>query len=124
MKSKLFVLGACAVAASGLVGCATAPIPTDKLARAQETIRIAESAPPSIEPKGTNHLDLAKAELQRGKKLMIDGHNDKAKWALMRAQADGEVAVYQAQARAAKTDAQATLDAIKQAMTQMQQEGH
>lgn len=127
MKTKLFVLGTCVLVA-GLAGCAatSGPVPTDKLARAQETVRIAESTPP-MDPKSAQHLQLAKAQLAEGKRLMIDGKNERAKWALMRAQADGEVAVYQAQAHAAKADAQATLDAINQAMSQMQmqmQGGH
>ena len=119
MKTMLFVLGVC------VVGCgATTPVPTDKLARAQETVRIAEAAPPaSMDPNSAQHLQLAKDQLKHGKKLMLDGKNEQAKWALMRAQADGELAVYQAQAQAAKADAQATLDAIAQAMTLMQQEG-
>lgn len=119
MKKTLFALGLC------VAGCgAASPVPTDTLARAQETVRIAEAAPPaSMDPNAAQHLQLAKDQLKQGKRLMLDGKNEQAKWALMRAQADGELAVYQAQAHAAKTDAQATLDAIAQAMTQMQQEG-
>ncbi|HVH46951.1 MAG TPA: DUF4398 domain-containing protein [Labilithrix sp.] len=124
MKTKMFVLGALALVGC-LVGCGAAtPVPADKLARAQETVRIAEAAPTAmVDPKAAQHLQLAKEQLQHGKKLMIDGDNDEAKWVLMRAQADGEVAVYQAQAQAAKADAQATLDAIKQAMSMMKEGG-
>lgn len=125
MKTKLIAFGASVVGATGLVGCAaTTPVPADKLARAQETVRLAEAAPPaSMDTKAAQHLQLAKDQLTHGRKLVLEGKNEQARWALMRAQADGELAVYQAQAQAAKNDAQVTLDAIAQQITQMQQEG-
>jgi hypothetical protein len=127
MKTNVNVVGACVCGALAIAGCgATAPVPTDKLARAQETVRIAESAPSaSMDPTTAYHLQLAKGQLDHGKKLMIDGDNEHAKWALSRAQADAELAVYLAQAQAAKADARATLDAIALTISEMQQqEGH
>lgn len=128
MKTKMFAWGACALCVMGLggmTGCAaTSPVPADKLARAQETVRIAETAPvTSTDPKTIEHQQIARKELEQGKKLILKGKNHDAKWALMRAQADGELAVYQAQAQQAKQEAQQTLDVITQAMSQMQMQG-
>ena len=113
------------VAASLLVGCATAaPIPADKLARAQESVRHAEEAPEvAADPQATAHLTLAKNQLRSAKKLMVDGHNEDARWALMRAASDAEAALALAHAETARHDAQQTIEAIRQAMTLMQQEG-
>jgi Domain of unknown function (DUF4398) len=119
--SSVVLLAAGAV----LAGCgATTPVPTDKLARAQETLRQAEATPAvATDPKAVQHLQLAKDQLNYGKKLMLDGDNQDAKWVLMRAQADAEAALYLAHAQAAKDDAQQTIEAIRQAMALMQQEG-
>lgn len=120
MKTKMLV-GLAAV----LAGCgATTPIPADKLARAQETVRLAEAMPSTAtDPRALQHLQLAKSQLDHGKKLMIDGENEDAKWVLMRAESDARAALYLAHAQAAKTDAQQTIEAIRQAMSTMQQGG-
>ena len=108
-----------------LTGCgAGVPVPADKLARAQEAVRHAEEAPEvAADPTSSMHLQLARNQLQYAKKLMSDAHNEDARWALMRAEADAEAALHLAQAEASRMDAQKTIDAIRQAMTLMQQEG-
>ncbi len=113
------------VAASALVGCgASAPIPIDKLTRAQESVRHAEETPEVVAaPQAFAHLTLAKNQLQYAKKLMADGHNEDAHWTLMRAESDAQAALSLAHAEAARVDAQQTIDAVRQAMTLMQQEG-
>jgi predicted small lipoprotein YifL len=120
MKTMMLV-----AAVTALAGCGAAtPVPADKLARAQETLRQAEAMPTTAtDPKAMQHLQLAKNQLQYAKKLMTEGENEDAKWVLMRADADAEAALYLAHAQAAKTDAQQTIDAIRQAMALMQQEG-
>jgi hypothetical protein len=113
--------------AAGVVlgGCgAAAPVPADKLARAQESLRRAEDMPEvAADPTSAMHLTLAKNQMQYAKKLMVDGHNEDARWVLMRAESDGEAALYLAHAEAARADAQKTIDAIRQAMALMQQGG-
>jgi len=120
MKTMLLV-----VAVAALAGCGAAtPVPADKLARAQETVRLAEMMPTTAsDPKALQHLQLAKNQLEHGKKLMIDGENEDAQWVLLRAESDAKAALYLSQAHAAKADAQQTIEAIRQAMTAMQQGG-
>lgn len=120
MKTMMLV-----VAVAALAGCgATTPVPADKLARAQQTVRLAEAMPTtSTDPKSLQHLQLAKSQLEHGKKLMIDGDNGDAQWVLQRAEADAKAALYLSHAQAAKADAQQTIEAIRQAMSAMQQQG-
>lgn len=120
MKTMMLV-----VAVAALGGCGAArPVPADKLARAQETVRLAEMMPTtSSDPKALQHLQLAKNQLEHGKKLMIDGDNEDAQWVLLRAESDAKAALYLSHAQAAKTDAQQTIEAIRQAMSAMQQGG-
>ena len=120
MKTMMLV-----VAGVVLAGCgATTPVPADKLARAQQTVRLAEAMPTtSTDPKALQHLQLAKNQLEQGKKLMIDGENDDAQWVLMRAESDAKAALYLSHAQAARSDAQQTIESIRQAMSAMQQQG-
>jgi len=120
MKTMMLVIAGVVLAGCG----ATTPIPADKLARAQQTVRLAEAMPAtSADPKSLQHLQLAKNQLEQGKKLMIDGENDDAQWVLMRAESDAKAALYLSHAQAAKADAQQTIEAIRQAMSAMQQQG-
>ena len=113
MKTILFV-----VAVAALAGCGgTTPVPTYKLARAQEMVRNAEAMPTvATDPKATQHLQLAKSQLDHAKRLMIDGENEDARWVLMRAEADAEAALYLSLAQAVKLDAQQTIESIRQSM--------
>lgn len=120
MKTIMLVVSGVALAGCG----ATKPVPADKLARAQETVRLAEASPAtSTDPKALQHLQLAKSQLDRGKKLMIDGESEDAQWVLMRAESDAKAALYLSHARAAKADAQQTIEAIQHAMSAMEQQG-
>lgn len=121
MKTMKLALVAISLA---MAACATAPVPADRLSRAQETVRLAEELPATkADPKAVHHLQLAKDQLKQAKQLMVAGKNGTAKWVLMRAEADGEAALYLARAHAAKLDAQSTLESIRQAMALMKQEG-
>ncbi|MBX3260474.1 MAG: DUF4398 domain-containing protein [Labilithrix sp.] len=113
-----------AVAAVVLAGCgATTPVPADALTRAQQTVRSAEAMPTTaLDPKAMQHLQLAKDQLSYGKRLLVEGENGDARWVLMRAEADAEAALYLAHAEVAKTDARQTIEAIRQAMSLVQQQ--
>ena len=122
MKTMMLVTALFALTTSAaLAGCGAAtPVPADKLARAQEAVRQADELPATAnDPNALTHLQLAKNQLQYAKRLMIDGHNEDAKWVLMRAEADASAARDLAQAQAAKSDAQQTIDAIRAAMSMM-----
>ncbi|HVJ89262.1 MAG TPA: DUF4398 domain-containing protein [Labilithrix sp.] len=112
------------VTAAALAGCATSPVPADKLARTQEVVSTAESIPAtSTDAKAAEHLQLAKEQLRHAKRLMIEGDNDDARWALMRAESDAEAAISLAQAQTASADAQMTIEQVRQAMRSMQEKG-
>lgn len=116
MKTMLPLLAIAATAA----GCATTPIPADKLARSQAAISSAEELNAAAEPQAALHLKLAKEQLAQAKKLMIDGENKEARLVLLRAEADGEAAMNLARAKSAQVEAQKTVTAIQEQMTQIQ----
>ncbi len=113
-----------AVAAMLVAGCGAAtPVPADALTRAQQTVRSAEAMPTTaLDPKAMQHLQLAKDQLSYGKRLLVEGENADARWVLMRAEADAEAALYLAHAEAAKADARQTIEAVRQAMSAVQQQ--
>lgn len=108
------------VIAAAAAGCATTPIPADKLSRSQSAITAAEEMNAAAEPQAALHLKLAKQQLAQAKKLMIDGENDKASMILLRAESDGEAALNLARAKSAQTEAQQTIGMIQQQMAQIQ----
>jgi hypothetical protein len=126
MKTWVRIAWAPAVAifavACATTGCATTPVPADKLARTHQAVEHAEAMHAEADPRAAVHLRLAKQNLEQARLQMRNGDNKKATWYLTRAEADAEAALYLAHARAAKVDAEKTIDAIRQA-TQMLQQG-
>lgn len=102
-----------------LAGCATTPVPADKLARSQTLVDAAEQARADAEPRATVHLQLAKEQLRTARRSMMAGENRTAEWTLRRAEADAEAALALAQAHTAKVDATRTIEAIRQAKSMM-----
>lgn len=107
-----------------VTGCASTPVPADKLARSQALVETAEQVHAEADPRAAVHLQLAKDQLKSARDLMRDGDNRSAVWVLRRAEADAEAALAIAHAQTAKADAQRTIDAVKQAMSMMQSGGH
>src|SRR5690349_7423763 len=118
MKTMSLVVAAAAIAFSG---CATTPVPAYRLARSEAAVKSAEEMNASADPRAAMHLKHAKEQLADAKNLMKNGDNRTARLVLMRAEADGEVAVNLARAHAAQIDAQQTIAAVRQAMMQMQE---
>jgi hypothetical protein len=121
MIMKRIIFAALAVALG--VGCASSPVPADKLARSQASVRSAEEQGAQADPRAAIHLKLAKEQLAEAKKLMKDGDNEAAKNVLLRAEADGDAALNIARATAAEADATRTIQAIQQAKVQLSTEG-
>lgn len=101
-------------------GCASMPIPADKLSRSQSAIAAAEEMNAASEPQAALHLKLAKEQLSQGKKFMIEGENKAASQVLLRAESDGEAALALARAKSAQLEAQKAITAIQEQMTQIQ----
>ena len=87
MKTLLMSL-----AAVGLVGCASAPMPAVELQRAEASIRGAEELGALGVPDARLHLEMAKDQDARGKKMVADG-DARGALVLARAAADAELAM-------------------------------
>lgn len=109
------------VVAAALAGCATTPVPADKLARSQAAVKSAEEMDASSDPRAAIHLKLAKDQLAEATRLMKAGQNKSASLILLRAEADGEAALNLARAHYAELDAQRTIEAVKAVMMQMKE---
>jgi hypothetical protein len=106
-----------------IAGCASSPIPADKYARSQASVKAAEELNAESEPQAAFHLRLAKEQLAHGKKLMKEGDNKNASLVLLRAESDGEAALNIARAKSEQAEAQRTITQIQEQMAQMQRSG-
>jgi len=88
-KPKLMMMGALALSAA----CAGAPAPTDRLTTATTSVRVAQETGATHVPNAELHLRLAQEQLDKGRKLMDEGENEKADLMLKRAHADAELAI-------------------------------
>lgn len=101
------------LAASALVaGCASYPMPVDRLAQAEAAARSAHETGANAVPQGQLYLRLAKEEIARAQSLMEDKQNERADYVLMRAQSDAELALAEAREAQAHADAKMALEKI------------
>src|SRR5262249_18072178 len=101
-----------AVAFVALLGCASTPAPTERMATAEASIRGAQEVGATGEPQAALHLRLAQEQLAKAKGLIASGDNEAADRMLLRARADGELALALARANAAQVAAQQSLEQI------------
>lgn len=119
IKTTAFIVLAAAAA-----GCATTPVPADKLSRATAAIRSAEEMNASAYPGAALHLQLAREELAQAKQILRDGGgNERAQFVLLRSEADAEAALNLAREVSAKVEAQRILENVRQVRAQMQMGG-
>jgi Domain of unknown function (DUF4398) len=104
-------------------GCAASlPPPTQRLADAQAVERSAREVGANHSPAGQLALKNTQDQIAQAKKAMADGDNERADALLVRAQADGELALAQARETLAHGDRQeATQDAADQKATNIGQ---
>ena len=102
MRSACFFVGA-ALLAGGCGG--SFPTPSERLAQAESASRGAKELGADGEPNAALHLKMASDQIKQAKDLMEHGDNKRADALLVRAQADGELALQMA--KAAKTRAEA-----------------
>ncbi len=101
-----------ALVASLAVACGSSPPPTARYASATSSVRAAKEVGAENTPDAQLHLKMAEDELGTARRLMNDGHNDKAAWVLARSQSDAELSLAlarEADARAAADQANAQL---------------
>jgi hypothetical protein len=73
--------------------CAGAPAPTERLTTAEAAIRGAKEIDAQNLPRGALHLKLAREQVELAKRYIADDRNEGADLALLRAQADAELAI-------------------------------
>jgi hypothetical protein len=102
---------AVAILATALIaGCATVPLRTEA---STSGIRAAEEVGALQVPRAALHLQLAKEELAKAKVLAADGKKDQARYLLLRAEADAELAVALSREDAEKSAAQAAVERVR-----------
>ena len=87
-----------------LVGCASAPAPLKEVADSGAAIRSADEMGARDVPAAALHLQLAREHYDRARTLVKDDEPTQARYALMRAEADAEVALALAKEHRAKME--------------------
>lgn len=116
MNAKLSLpqLSLLAAIVGGTVGCASTPVPSDRVASTTAAVRAAEEVGASGNPSAALHLKLAKDQLEQARTLINDNDNRRATMVLLRAEADAEVAVALAKEANLRGEAQQALDQVQQ----------
>lgn len=97
-------------------GCSST-LPPDRVAEPRAAIRAATEMGAQNNPQAALHLKLAQDQVTRADALLKDGDKDKAGWALMRADADAELALALAKEEKLKgevSEAQKRIQDLKQ----------
>lgn len=98
--------------AAAVAGCASTP-PINKEA-STSAIRAAEEVGASSIPSASLYLQLAKEELENAKALAAKGDKEQAESMLLRAQADGELAVALSRGEADRAEATRAIEQVRQ----------
>jgi hypothetical protein len=80
------------LAALGLAGCAAVPLPPDRLEHSEASIRGAEEVGALGVPAARLHLEMAKDQTDKAKKMAANG-DDRAVLVLARGESDAELAL-------------------------------
>jgi Domain of unknown function (DUF4398) len=95
------------------VGCGSYPAPTARMATSEAAVRAAHEVNADQDPQGALHMKMAQEEIDQAKQQITDGDNKRAEFTLLRADADGELAVALARESKAKTDAAKSTEDLK-----------
>lgn len=88
-----------------IVGCASVPVPQDRLTSSEGSIRAASEMGAEKEPRAALHLKLAQEQLAHAKELIAKGENERADVILQKALADSELALALTKETAAQAEA-------------------
>lgn len=108
---KMAMLSASVLFAAVIAGCGSAQV-VDKEA-STSAIRAAEEVGASSVPSASLYLQLAKEELENAKGLAAKGDKEQAESMLLRAQADGELAVALSRGDADKKEAADAIERVE-----------
>lgn len=95
-----------------IAGCGSSPAVNNEASTS--AIRAAEEAGASKVPSASLYLQLAKEELENARGLAAKGEKEQAESLLLRAQADGELAVALSRGEADKTEATQAVERVRQ----------
>lgn len=109
---KTIALGLVAVSALA-AGCASTPLPAERMASSQASIRGAEVAGARNEPTAALHLRLAQENYDKATKMAKDGDGERAKLVLQRAEADAELALLLAKEYQERSEAQKLMEQVR-----------
>lgn len=109
---KTIALGLVALSALA-AGCASTPLPADRMGSAQASIRGAEVAGARNEPTAALHLRLAQENYDKALKMAKDGDSDRAKLVLQRAEADAELALLLSKEHQERAEAQKLVEQVR-----------
>lgn len=98
--------------AAVIAGCGSAPVLNKEASTS--AIRAAEEVGASNVPSASLFLQLAKEELENAKGLAANGDKEQAESMLLRAQADGELAVALSRGDADKKEAIQAIERVRQ----------
>jgi Domain of unknown function (DUF4398) len=93
-----------------LVGCAAARPPLPEFTRARESLERAEAAGATADRHAATHLALARSQLWQGERHLWAGDREGARWLLLRAEADADMAELIVREAATRDAARRTLD--------------
>jgi hypothetical protein len=106
-------LCAAVVPAVLVFGCASTPMPADRLASAEAGIRGAQEVGADSVPQASLHLKMARDQVAQAKGLSESGDNERATLVLARAETDAELALALARESVARGEANAVLTQIQ-----------
>jgi len=104
-----------------LAACSSYPAPTQRMADAVATSRAATEVGADTNPQAQLHVRLANQEIERARRLIEDGDNQRADFLLVRAKADADLALAQARESAAQSNARAAMARADALQTQLQE---
>jgi len=95
-----------------LAGCGSSPVLNKE--PSTSAIRAAEEVGASTVPSASLYLQLAKEGLEKAKVLAAEGEKEQAASMLLRAEADGELAIALSRGEADKTEATKAIERVRQ----------
>lgn len=100
---------------AALVGCGTASaaVPIERVTSPEASVSAAEALGAASSSQAQLHLQLAKEQLDKGKKLLAAGEAERADLMLMRADADALLAQALARENTAKLAAQQVIEQVQ-----------
>jgi len=121
LRSIHVAIGAIAIACTA--ACSSYPAPQQRMADAVATSRVAQEVGANTNPQAQLHLKLANEGIERAKRLIADGDNQRADFVLVRAKADADLALAEARETVAQGAAQAAVaraDALQSELQEAQ----